>query len=170
MVNHEKDDIILNRRSIRNFTDECVSQESVERILRAGMFAPSAGNQQGWEFIVIRNRELLDKLAKMSPYATPIAKANIAIAVLGNKHVRFPQNLEQDLSAATENILLQITKEGLGGVWLGVAPEQDRIEFVRELLNLKLSTLPFALIPFGYSAETEKIVNRWNPNKVRYID
>lgn len=166
----DKIDTITKRRSVRNYTSDKVSNEIVDRIVRAGMFSPSAGNQQGWEFVVIRNRKTLDDLAKMSPYATPLNKANIAILILGNKDVRFPQNLEQDLSAATQNILLQITEEGLGGVWLGISPENDRIELVKNTLNLKENLIPFAIVPLGYSAEKEKIVERYDSSKVWNID
>ncbi|MGL5624469.1 nitroreductase family protein [Cetobacterium sp.] len=166
----EKRDSIIKRRSIRNYTNDIVSNDIVDRIIRAGMFAPSAGNQQGWEFVVIRNRKILDDLAKMSPYATPLNKANIAILILGNKNVRFPQNLEQDLSAATQNILLQITEEGLGGVWLGISPENDRMELVKNSLNLNDNIIPFAIVPFGYSTEKEKIVDRYDLTKVWNID
>lgn len=166
----EKTDAIIKRRSIRNYTDEKVSDEIIDRIVRAGMFAPSAGNQQAWEFVVVRNRQVLDKLSEVSPYATPLKKANIAILVLGNKTLKYPQYLEQDLSAATQNILLQITEEGLGGVWLGVAPEKDRMELVKNSLNLKEDSIPFAIVPFGYSAEKEKVVDRYDSTKVWNID
>lgn len=166
----EKKDIIFERRSIRNYTDKKVSDEIVDRIIRAAMFAPSAGNQQGWEFVVVRNRKLLDDLAEISPYATPLKKSNIAIVVLGNKTLKYPQYLEQDLGAATQNLLLQITEEGLGGVWLGVAPEKDRMELVKNSLNLKGNLLPFAIVPFGYSAEAEKVVDRYDEKKVWRID
>ncbi|MGL4980991.1 MAG: nitroreductase family protein, partial [Fusobacteriaceae bacterium] len=157
-------------RSIRNYTDEKVSGEIVDRIIRAGMFAPSAGNQQGWEFVVVRNRKLLDDLSGVSPYATPLKKANIAIIILGDKTLKYPQYLEQDLSAATQNILLQITEEGLGGVWLGVAPEKDRMELVKNSMNLKGDLIPFGIVAFGYSAETEKVVDRYDESKVWSID
>ncbi|MDX8337126.1 MULTISPECIES: nitroreductase family protein [Cetobacterium] len=161
---------ILERRSIRNYTSQNVSKEIVDRIIEAGMYAPSAGNQQGWEFVVIRNREVLDKLSKMSPYATPLKKANIAILILGNENVKYPQNLFQDLGAATQNILLQITTEGLGGVWLGIAPEADRMDLVKSTLDLKENILPFAIVPFGYSSEEEKTVNRYDKSKVWSIE
>ncbi|MGL4652034.1 antibiotic biosynthesis monooxygenase [Cetobacterium sp.] len=89
----EKRDSIIKRRSIRNYTNDIVSNDIVDRIIRAGMFAPSAGNQQGWEFVVIRNRKMLDDLAKMSPYATPLNKANIAILILGNKNFELMQDI-----------------------------------------------------------------------------
>ncbi|MGL4935595.1 MAG: nitroreductase family protein, partial [Cetobacterium sp.] len=92
------------------------------------------------------------------------------ILILGNKNVRFPQNLEQDLSAATQNILLQITEEGLGGVWLGISPENDRMELVKNSLNLNDNIIPFAIVPFGYSTEKEKIVDRYDLTKVWNID
>ena len=170
VYNTKRESTVFKRRSVREFTNKDVDQDTIDRILKAGMLAPSAGNQQGWEFIVVRNKKVLEELAKISPYSSPIANAGVAIIVLGETKAKFPQNLEQDLSAATENILLQITEEGLGGVWLGVAPEVDRIEKVKKLLKLEESVFPFAMIPFGYPLENMKKIDRWNPGKVRYID
>ena len=170
VYNTHRESTIFKRRSVREFANKSVEQDAIDRILKAGMLAPSAGNQQGWEFIVVRNKKVLEELGKISPYSSPIANAGVAIIVLGETKSKFPQNLEQDLSAATENILLQITEEGLGGVWLGVAPEIERIEKVKKLLKLEDSVFPFAMIPFGYPTEDIEKIDRWNPSKVRYVD
>lgn len=101
-------DVIFNRRSIRRYKDQAVEQEKIDKILRAAMQAPSAVNQQPWEFIVVRDKENLKKLAGISAYSRMVADAPLAIVVLGNEaRMRLQHNWEQDLSAATQNILLE---------------------------------------------------------------
>ena len=162
--------IILQRRSIRSFSSRLVTDAQIKNIVTAGMYAPSAGNQQGWRFIVIKNRILLDTLSKLSLYATPLKKANVAILILGDKNVKFPQNLEQDLSACAENILLEITNQGLGGVWLAVSPEKERIEYVKQVLNIQENEYPFCIIPIGYPEKEILQVNRFDEKKITYIN
>jgi len=134
------------RRSVRQFKDKEVSKEKIEALLRAAMQAPSAGNQQPWEFLVVQNRDMLDKLSKMSPYATPIANGNVAVILLGvEDRMRFPENWEQDMSAATQNLLLEAVEQDLGSVWLGVSPLEDREIFVKDLFNLGEQYKPLLL-------------------------
>ena len=97
---------IKNRRSIRKYEDKPVEKATVEKLLRAAMQAPSAGNQQPWEFIVVENKETLAQMANVSPYATPLKNAAVSIIVLVNKDsLRFPSYWQQDLAAATQNLL-----------------------------------------------------------------
>lgn len=162
---------ILERRSIRKFINKEVEFEKIENILKAAMYAPSAGNQQGWRFIVVRNKDILEKLSLSSPYATPTKNAKICIipiAILEN--LKYPAYWQQDLAACTENILLQAHNEGLGSVWLAVAPEEDRIKSVSTTLNLSNNEIPFALIPIGYSESTPAQPQRFDKNKIVYID
>lgn len=116
-------DAIFNRRSIRKYKDKPVEKEKIEKLLRAAMQAPSAGNQQPWEFIVIQDKENLKKLSGMSPYSKLIMNAPLTFVLLGNKDkMKFPENWQQDMGASAENILLEAVELGLGAVWLGVAP------------------------------------------------
>lgn len=95
------------RRSVRAYQKTPVEPEKLEALLRAAMQAPSAGNQQESEYLVIQSRTSLAALSAMSPYAKPIANAPLAIVILGNtERMKFPENWEQDLGAATENLLL----------------------------------------------------------------
>lgn len=95
---------IFERVSVRKFTNDKVEEEKIEKILRAAMQAPSAGNQQPWEFIVVENKETLAKLANMSPYSKFIAEAPTSIVVLcNNEKLIYPENWMQDLGAATQN-------------------------------------------------------------------
>ncbi len=113
--------MIFKRKSIRSFTDEKVSTDKIKNLIRAGMQAPSAFNSQPWEFIVVSDKKDLKAVSKMSRYARPAENAQKLIIVLGNTerdNVVMPM-IQQDLSACTQNILLQAVAEGLGAVWLG---------------------------------------------------
>ena len=145
---------IYKRASVRTFTDEAVSDAEVEEILRAAMAAPSAGNQQPWVFYVTRDADVKQKLSKASKYAGPAGKASVVIAVCQNMQgLRFPGCAPQDLSACIENALLSIVELGLGAVWLGVAPERERMEKVAEAIACEEGHEPFALIAVGHPAK-----------------
>ncbi|TAH72871.1 MAG: nitroreductase family protein [Anaerolineaceae bacterium] len=164
-------DVIFNRRSIRRYKKQAVEEEKIEKLLRAAMQAPSAANQQPWEFIVVQNKENLEKLAGISAYSKMVADAPLAIVLLGNEdRMRLQLHWEQDMAAAAQNILLEATHLGLGGVWLGVAPMQDRMDLISELYELKSRLRPFCVIPIGYPEEGQqhKLVDRYDPDKVHY--
>lgn len=157
------------RRSVRTFNGNPVKKGKLEKLVRAAMQAPSAGNQQPWEFVIVTEREILDDLAAMSPYAGALKKAPAAIVVLGNKDfLRFPENMDQDLGAATQNILLEAVDLGLGAVWLGIHPVQDRISHVRKILNLTENVIPFCAIPVGYPRDTQanKFIDRFDESRI----
>lgn len=146
---------IFTRRSIRHFTDQAVEADKIEQLLRAAMQAPSAFNQQAWEFIVVQSREMLGKLASVSPYSAPAGRAPLAIIVVANKDkLKIPSAWEQDLGAATENLLLEAVDLGLGTVWMGVAISDETMTKVSDLLALPDNILPFGLIAVGYPANS----------------
>lgn len=192
-------DPIFQRVSIRDFQGKPVEDEKVELLLRAAMAAPSSTNQQDWEFIVVTDKQLLEGLSKVSgggsspkmppngekPMEPPpggmapprpggpsaVCKdAPLAIVVLGNKdRMRCPENWEQDLGAATENILLEAVQCGLGGVWLGVATLKDRMDAVSNLFNLPENILPYCILAIGYPAnEPHAQQDRYHPEYVHY--
>lgn len=164
-------DVINRRRSVRKFTDKPISDEHIELLLRAAMQAPSAGNQQPWAFVVVNDKLQLDALSRMSPYATPLNSAAIAIVVLGNQsEARFPENLEQDLSAATENILLEAVELNLGTTWLGISPIKDRMAYISEVLRLSHEMIPFAAIAVGHPEQEDanKFIDRFDPTRIYY--
>ncbi len=164
-------DAIFTRRSIRSFQAREVEPHKVEKLLKAAMQAPSAGNQQPWEFLVIQKRNTLKQLAGMSPYAGPIGRAALAIVVLGNtERMRFAENWQQDLGAATENILLEAVAQGLGGVWLGVHPASERVEAICTQFSLPQNCKPFAVVALGYPQEenANHFVDRYLPDRVHY--
>lgn len=163
--------VIFQRTSIRNYEDRPVEGEKVEQLLRAAMAAPSAGNQQPWEFYVITNKEKIEKLAECSPYAGCAKRAPLVIVSCYKKEdILFPECAQMDLSACTQNLLLEAVELGLGAVWLGVAPLSDRMEAVKELLELPQNLEAFAMIPCGYPAEEKVQQERFDPNRIHVVE
>ncbi|HAX72331.1 MAG TPA: nitroreductase family protein [Firmicutes bacterium] len=161
--------VIFNRKSIRKYTDDRVSEEQVELLLRAAMAAPSAGNKQPWEFIVIRNQELFAPMESSSLNRVPLKTANVSIVVLGNTNLEKHKGYWiEDCSAATQNILLQAEDLGLGAVWMGIYPVEDRVQALTKILDLPPHIQPLAIVAIGYPAEDRKASERFNPAKIYY--
>ena len=161
---------IFTRVSIRKYEDRPVEQEKVEKILRAAMAAPSAGNQQPWEFYVVTDKEKIKALSECSPYAGCAAGAPVVLVPsYRTEGLMFPGLAQIDLSIATENALLEITALDLGGVWLAVTPEQERVEKVAKVLGTPESLVPFALVPFGYPAEGKLQQDRYDETRIHYV-
>lgn len=160
---------IFERRSIRKYTDKEVSDSIIKKVLKAGMAAPSAGNAQTWEFILIDEEEIIEKIPEIHPYSKMVKDASKVILVCGNKELeKYEDFWVQDCSAATQNILLEATANNLGAVWLGVYPVQERVNGLKKLLKLPENLIPFSIIPFGYPAEEKEIIDRYDENKVHY--
>lgn len=160
----ELKEAIFTRRSVRHFIKKDVSQEQIEKILRAAMAAPSAVNQEALRYIVIRDRELLKTLSEVSSYATPLATCNVGIVVVGYTGGAYPEGLEQDLGAAVQNMWLQATEEGLGAIWLGISPEKRRMELVKQDLKLADNIIPLALFAIGYKNEENSGISKNIPD------
>ena len=162
-------DAIFERRSIRNYTDQEVKDETITELLKAGMAAPSAGNAQTWEFVLIDDKNILQKIPEIHPYSNMVPDCSKAILVCGNKNQeKYDGFWPQDCSAAAENILIDAADKGLGAVWLGIYPENDRVNKFQELFNLPEHIKPFCLIPVGYPAEEKGTANRFMKEKVHY--
>lgn len=162
---------IFHRTSIRRFVSEVKpSRQELEQILRAAMAAPSAGNQQPWEFYVVTDSVKLAKLAAASPYAGCVSKAPVAIVPCYRKVCRWPEYAQIDMSAAMENMLLQIDELGLGAVWLGIAPLQERMDAVRQVLALPDEVEAFAVVPVGQPAESHGQQDRFAADRIHYVD
>ena len=138
---------IYSRVSIRKYQDKPVEKEKTEAILKAAMQAPSAANQQPWEFYVVSNKEKLEALSKVSPYAGMTKNAPAAIVSVYRKDCAIPQYAEIDLSIAMENLWLETDAQGLGGVWLGIAPIEDRMQAVEKILGIPDDLRAFAIFP-----------------------
>ena len=160
---------IFIRRSIREFTEKPVEKEKIENILKAGMQAPSAKNQQAWEFIVAQSGETKEKVSMMSPFSKLASKAAVLIILLGNKDKMIVSDKwQQDLGACTQNMLLQIVKEGLGGVWLGVYPTEERVSYLRDIFKIPDNVEPFGIVSFGYSEKQNIFVDRYEKSRVHW--
>lgn len=159
---------IFKRKSIRRFQKRPVENYKIDLILKAAMTAPSACNQQPWEFYVIRDRAKLLELSKSSPYAMSTKNATVAIVNCYRNDVVLPAYAEIDMSACTENILLEAAEIGLGAVWLGVAPIKERMESVRNILGIPEHLQPFAIIPIGYPTSEIKQENRYDPSRIHF--
>ncbi len=158
---------ILTRRSIRSYADGGVDEAAIERLLRAAMAAPSAGNQQPWHFVVLTERRLLDAIPQFHEYSQMLKQAPAAIVVCSDggregMNVYWPQ----DCAAATENILLAARAEGLGSVWLGIYPERDRIARLRELLGMPEEITPFCVVAVGQPGEDPGPADRYDDARV----
>jgi nitroreductase len=160
---------ILGRRSIRQYQDKPVSEELITELLKAAMAAPSAKNEQPWEFVVVTDRAMLDAIALDHPYASMCSQAPLVIFVCSNQQrLKVPEYWMQDCSAATENILIAAHALGLGSVWVGGSPRDSRESFYRELLSLPEGIVPVTLIALGYPAETKEPSDRFDSERIHY--
>lgn len=154
---------IMSRRSIRTFTGEPVSDDHVETLLRAAMAAPSAGNQQPWRFVLLKERDARIAVTEMTPYAKMLPDAGLGIVVCGDTRSLKHPMWEQDCSAAIENLLLAARAVGLGAVWIGFWPKMDRVELLAEALRLPEGVKPLSVIAVGHPAEEKPPIDRFDP-------
>ncbi len=160
-------DTILSRKSIRQYTAKPVSREMINEILHAAMSAPSAGNERPWHFIILTDRTLLDEIPKFHPFSAMLKQARIAILVCGDATLEKHKGYwVLDCAAATQTLLLAAHAKGLGSVWCGVYPTEDRMVNLRNLLNLPEHIVPFSLLPLGFPAEVRPPVERFDPLRV----
>jgi len=160
---------ILTRRSARSYRKKEVQPETIREVLKAAMHAPSGADEQPWYFIVIDEPDLLEKIPSLHPYAGMVAQAPAAIVVCGEpgreKHTGM---WAQDCAAATQNLLLAAHALGLGSVWVGVYPREERMEPLRKLLGIPERIAPFAILPLGYpEGKPEAREDRFNADRVR---
>jgi nitroreductase len=160
---------ILSRRSIRKYDKQPLSDSIIKVLLEVGMNAPSAGNEQPWEFIVINNPHILKKVPTFHPHSKMIKEAALAIVVCLDIELETHKGMGiQDCSAATENILIAANAKGLGAVWLGIYPRKKRIDGMRKLLNIPENIIPISLISIGFPLEKKPRVNKYNEKRVHY--
>ena len=164
---------ILQRKSVRAYTDRAVSHEQLDTLIRAAMAAPTGRDMRPWHFIVLEGRHLLSPLTEQLPYAKMLAEAQAAVVVCGDMSVTDKEgnpsrNWTFDCSAATENLLLQAEAMGLGAVWTGVYPYDERIEAVKQALHLPDHLIPLNVIPIGYPKGDPQPKDKYDPAKVEY--
>ena len=160
---------IFHRTSIRKYQDKPVENEKIEKMLQAAMTAPSAGNQQPWEFYVVKDKSTLEKLSQTSPYAGCAASAPLAFVACYRIHCTMPEYAQIDMSASVENLLLEADSLGLGAVWLGIAPLKERMEAVHTVLNIPENLDVFAIIPCGYPEAVHTQQNRFDRQRIHYV-
>jgi len=165
-------DCIMSRTSIRQYQDKSVEEAKIVKLLKAGMAAPTAVNRQPWHFIVLDTRERLDRLVNVNPNARMLKQAPLAIVVCGDMKKALQGDAQaywiQDASAATENILLAAHALGLGAVWTGTYPRQDRVKATCEALELPEHIVPLCTIVIGYPAEQPAPKDKWKEENVSY--
>jgi len=160
-------DCILTRRSIRKYTRQSIPDEIIKELLEAGVSAPSAGNQQPWQFIIIDNREVLDESSQVLPNGKLLKDANKAILVCGDLNLETHKGYWPiDCSAATQNILLAAHAKGLGACWLGIYPREERVENLKKLFKTPEHIIPFSVISLGFPDEESKKVDRYDDSKI----
>ncbi|MGD0709275.1 MAG: nitroreductase family protein [Anaerolineaceae bacterium] len=160
---------IMSRRSVRQFTNEPVTKEQIDILLHAAMQAPSAGNGQPWHFVVVQERATLDQIPNVHPYAQMLKEAPLAILVCGSEaQTRYANYWTLDCSAATQNLLLAAHAIGLGSVWLGIHPNEERIASIMKLIPLPEKVHPLSLVAVGHPREMPARTNRYKPERVHY--
>lgn len=163
---------IMTRTSVRKYTNEAVTKADIETMLRAGMAAPTAVNKQPWHFVVVTDREQLNALASANRGTGMAAKAPLAIVVCGDMQKTLTGIGQgfwvQDCSAATENILLTANALGLGAVWTGLYPNEERAKAVRDVVKAPEHIVPLCVIVIGHPADTPTPKDKWKPENVSY--
>ena len=164
---------IHSRKSVRNFTEQAVSREQLDTLVRAAMAAPSGRDMRPWKFIVVDNREVMDRLAEELPYAKMLKTAQAAVVVCGDMSVVDKKgnpsgNWTFDCSAATENLLLAAEAMGLGAVWTGVHPYEDRLAAVTKAFNLPENIIPLNVIPIGYPKGEPTPKDKFDEGNIHY--
>lgn len=161
---------IFSRRSIRKYESKPVPENLIKRILKAAMYAPTARNEQPWHFIVVRDRNVLDTIARLHPYAKMLKQAPLALVPCCDTGNFRSDGMFwiQDLSASIQNILLEAVHLGLGCCWCGVYPREELVEVMTKILHLPADVIPVAVIATGYPAEIKETPERFIPERIHY--
>jgi nitroreductase len=165
-------DAIFSRTSVRHYLDKPIEDAKVEALLRAGMAAPSAHNQQPWEFWVVVNPDARQRLSTCTPYTGPAGRAPIDLVLCSrNQNLSAPEYAQIDLAIATENVMLEATRQGLGTCMMGIAPGTDRMDAVRRAINLPAGVDAFCIVSVGYPdpAHTHEQQDRFDTSRVHGV-
>ncbi len=158
---------IDSRRSIRKYTEEEVSDRDVRICLKSAMEAPSARNEQPWQFLLLRDAAQREMASKASPYTGMAKKAPLVIIVCGDLRLETaPGFWPQDCAAATQNLLLAARGLNLGAVWCGIHPVQEREEYLQKAFALPKEVIPFALVCMGHTTEKFHSQDRFRPDRI----
>ena len=161
---------IFKRVSVRKYTDESVSEEQIEKLLRAAMAAPSSANQQPWEFYVSEDKEKMLQLAGVEEGRVNCAKdAAVVIVPVYRVETKRAATVMLDMSCACENILLEAVELGLGAVWLSVYPREEKMLRISQLLDIPENLKPFAMICVGHPLEEKEQQDRFDPERIHRV-
>ncbi len=161
---------IRTRRSIRRFQARPVPRGLIRTMIEAAMFAPSARNAQPWQFVVIDDRQVLASYGKKHPNAEMAKDAPLGILVCGDLRLELsPGYWPVDCAAAVQNLLLAAHAVGLGAVWTGVYPREDRMRTLREMCGLPPEVQPHSLVVIGYPAESPPMPDRFRADRVHHL-
>jgi nitroreductase len=160
-------DAIMTRRSVRKYKEKKIPDDIIKQLLEAAMQAPSAANEQPWHFLVITERKILEQVPAFHPHSHMLKEAPLAILICDDPELEIFKNRGiLDCSAATENVLLAAHALGLGAVWLGIYPVEERIAGMRRLLNMPSSVIPVSLVSVGYPNEKHGTDYRFKNERV----
>jgi nitroreductase len=158
---------IFTRRSIRKYSGNLITDEQLEVLLRAAMHAPSARNKQPWHFIVLKDKHVLHKVGEAHPYGKMLLEAGAAIVICGDRTIEETDSyLLQNCSAATQNLLLAAHDLGLGAVWLGMHPREDRITTLKQILKIPDHIIPVSMISLGSPDEEKEDQDRYLVDRI----
>ncbi len=163
-------EIIQSRASVRQFTTEKPTEQQIENILRSAFSAPTAMNRQPWHFLVIDEPSLLKSIGEQFPNSRVGNNCQVCIIPCGDLTLAFEGAARefwvQDVSAATQNILLAAHAQGLGAVWTGLYPDIARVEQCKALLNIPEHIMPLCIVPIGYPAETPAVKDKYKAERI----
>ena len=163
---------IMTRVSVREFTGEKISEAQIDTLLRAAMAAPSAINKQPWAFVVVTDEAIIAKLGEALPYSRCSNHPAVAIIPCGDLTKAIPGEMGafwiNDVSAATENLLLAAHAMGLGAVWTGLHPDMNRARLVQDMLGLPEHIIPLCVVPVGVPAEQPAVKDKYLPENIHY--
>lgn len=163
--------IVFRRRSVRTYQDEEVPKDVIESLLRAAMQAPSAHNQQPWQYVVVRKKEVIEELAEAGPHAVMLKNSPLAIVLLADPDEFVMEHFwPQDLAASATTLLLQAVDQGYGGCWIGVYPEEDKMEHAKTVLGIKSDLIPFAILSLGKPRKEVIPRDCYDEGKIQWIE
>jgi nitroreductase len=162
-------DAILTRRSIRKYTSQKIEPDLVDKIIKAGMYAPSAVNKQPWHFIVFGDKKTMQAIMNIHQSSSMLAEAQTAILVCYDENLQHDEGYGPvDCSNATQNMLLTVHALGLGACWVGIYPRIKRMEALQVIFGLPLNVKAFSVIALGYPAEKKSMPVRYKPERVHF--
>lgn len=163
-------ELLLSRRSIRRYKQVPVEKQTMLTLIRAGMAAPSAFNQQPWEFVIIQDKTLLGKVATLHPYTSmaKYAAGFIVVCAAPKKDKRSLDMWPQDCAAATENVLLAAHSLNLGAVWIGIYPNEEYMDVFRNICGIPKDIIPFSGVCFGVADVKKSASDRFDESRIHW--